>query len=153
MSRFIELMLTFNGSDGERTKALYAELGGHGAAGELAVNLFRAAKSSSRAKVYRGGGYRGKAYERKDWSLGQVADVLGREAAALGIDWGWKEDPAQPFHKWVLYVVLPTGQVSFHQAERGAGPDFAGDWDQVRDMGPTRICSWIGRVLAAGAGA
>ena len=42
----------FQGSDAEVTKAYYAQLATRGAAGELAVNLLRAQKASSRAKVY-----------------------------------------------------------------------------------------------------
>ena len=43
---------------------------------------------------------------------------------------------------------LPTGQVSFHTAARGGGPEYAGDWDGVRDVAPMRIARWIAGVLA-----
>lgn len=76
-------------------------------------------------------------------------DNLCRHLAELGeLGWGWKQDPAQEFHNWVLYVDLPNGQVSFHTAARGEGPDYAGDWDRVRDMSPTRICRFVADTFA-----
>lgn len=149
---FSDLLAIYEGSNGEATKALYAELEPIGPIGLIATNLFRAHKASARAKVYRGGergrgSYRSMAYDRKEWSLGNLQDVLTRYGTELGIAWGWKEDPAQEFHRWVLYVDLPTGQVSFHTAHQGSGPDYSGAWDGVRDQGPTRICMFIARVL------
>jgi hypothetical protein len=152
MSRLVEIFEVYDGSDGERTKALYAELEGHGPGGIVALNLFRAAKNSGRAKVYRGGqrgqgSYRRMAYDRKEWALGNLTRALGEHAAALGIGWGWGVDPAQEFHRDVLYVDLPTGQVSFHTAGRGAGPDYPGAWDGQRGATPQRICSFIVQLL------
>lgn len=59
----------FNGSEGAITRAYYAALEQRGAAGIVAVNLFRAQKCSTRAKKYRGGirgvgSYRGMAYDK-----------------------------------------------------------------------------------------
>jgi hypothetical protein len=136
------------GSDGEATKALYAELETRGPAGGVAVNLFRACKASERAKVYRGGGYRGRAYDKKQWSMDNLCTALDARAAVLEITWGWAEDPEQPVHRHVLYVDLPTGQVSLHTAARGAGPDYTAPWDGVRGQGADRICRWIGRLLS-----
>lgn len=56
-------------------------------------------------------------------------------------------DPDQPVHRLVLYVNLPSGQVSFHAAERGPGPDYPASWDGVTGIGPQRILTWIGRLL------
>jgi hypothetical protein len=141
---FAEVMAVYLGSDGEATRALYAGLESqHGAAGAVAVNVFRACKCSERAKVYRGRGYRGAAYDRKQWSLDNLAAALSRQADELGIVWGWGVDEAQPVHRFVLYVDLPTGQVSYHTGVRRAGPDYAGEWDGVRGEGPRRICRWI----------
>jgi hypothetical protein len=139
-------------SDGEATKALYARLGELGPVGAVALNLFRAQKCSARAKVYRGGiagkgRYRDMAYDRKQWSMGNLVQVLGRHAAELGIRWGWKIDPEQSYHRWVLYVDLPTGQVSFHSEQRGAGPDYPADWDGIRDVCAGRICDWCELLL------
>jgi hypothetical protein len=105
--------------------------------GLVAMELFRIQKASSRAKVYRGGGFRGKAYDKKQWAMGNLCNALAELGA---LQWGWKIDRAAEFHKWVLYVDLPNGQVSFHSGERGEGPDYAGDWDGARNMSAQRIC-------------
>lgn len=141
----------YAGSDGEATKRFYAELMKHGAAGEIAVNLFRAQKCSARAKAYRGGirgvgSFRGLAYDRKQWAMNYVTRTLFDHGVLLGIGWGWKLDPAQKFHHWVLYVDLPTGQVSFHTDQRGAGPDYAGDWDGQKKSAE-RIIAFCDQVL------
>lgn len=150
---YLCVLRTYEGSDGDATKALYAQLErDHGAAGIVAVNLFRAQKASARAKVYRGGvpgrgSYRSMAYDRKQWAMDNLCWVLGEHAAALGIVWGWGVDAKQEFHRDVLYVDLPTGQVSFHTAVRGGGPAYERPWDGVRDASAQRICSWVGRLL------
>jgi hypothetical protein len=144
------ILSVFEGSSGEATTALYDDLRQLGAAGAVAVELFRAQKSSSRAKVYRGGGYKGKAYDRKQWAMTNLAIAL----AELSFDerkrlaWGWQQDPKQQYHSWVLYVDLPNGQVSFHTAERGEGPIYRGDWDGIKDMSATRICRFIADLFA-----
>lgn len=143
----IDVLKVYEGSKGDDTLALYARLNQLGAVGQVAVNLFRAQKSSSRAKVYRGGGYRGKAYDRKQWSMDNLTTILAEHAEACGIRWGWGEDSAQEFHCWVLYVELPTGQVSFHTSTRGAGPDYSSEWDRIRDASAGRICRWISDLL------
>ena len=127
----------FNGSEGALTRAYYAALEQHGAAGIVAVNLFRAQKCSTRAKKYRGGirgigSYRGMAYDRKAWSMANLCTALAKHGEALGIVYGWKRDPLAFTNPWVLYVDLPNGQVSFHSPTRGDGPDYAGDWDAMR---------------------
>jgi hypothetical protein len=149
-----DVLRVYEGSDGEATKALYARLEQLGPVGLVAMNLFRAQKASARAKVYRGGvpgrgSYRSMAYERKQWSMDQLAAILVAHGSELGLVWGWKQDPKAEFHAWVLYVDLPTGQVSFHAARRGAGPDYTGEWDGVRDVSPARIIQFCVRVLAA----
>jgi hypothetical protein len=147
-----EVYEVYLGSDGERTRALYARLEALGAAGVVALNLFRAQKCSSRAKVYRGGlpglgSFRGAAYERKQWSLDNVCAELEQHAGELGLRWGWREDARQVFHRWVLYVELPTGQVSFHAAARGRGPEYPGEWDGKVDASAGRIVTWAARLL------
>lgn len=47
----------------------------------------------------------------------------------LSLRWGWKIDPNQPYAKWVLYIDLPHGQVSFHSTERFGGPDYPAEFD------------------------
>jgi hypothetical protein len=149
---FAEAAEAYRGSDGDATHALYARLGQHGPAGVVAVNLFRAQKASERAKVYRGGArgrgsFRAMAYDRKGWAIGNLCTTLATHAGALGIVWGWGFDPDQPVHRLVLYVDLPSGQVSFHAAERGPGPDYPASWDGVPAISPQRILTWIGRLL------
>lgn len=138
----------FRGSDGDATRALYAELEAHGRAGAIAVNLLRAAKTSERAKLYRGRGYRGAAYDTKNWAIDNLCRLLADHAAAAGVRaWGWAIDPAQAYHRHVLYVDLPTGQVSFHGAIRGAGPDYPLPWDGKRGVAADRIVRWAAGLL------
>src|SRR5947209_6450005 len=72
----------YAGSDGEVTKAYYAELEKLGPVGLIALNLFRAQKCSTRAKLYRGGDFRGRfrdqAYERKNWSVANLSAILNQ---------------------------------------------------------------------------
>jgi hypothetical protein len=147
--KLAEIMSVYAGSNGDATTALYRRLEELGPVGEIAVNLFRACKSSERAKTYRPGrGYRGMAYERKQWSMDNLACALAAHAEALAIGWGWGLDEAQLYHCHVLYIDLPTGQVSFHAPDRGIGPPYFKAWDGIRGMGPQRICTWIALLLA-----
>jgi hypothetical protein len=150
---YSSLLRIYEGSDGEATRGLYARLQAFGPVGEIATNLFRAQKCSSRAKVYRGGvpgrgSYRAMAYDRKHWSIENLCRVLGEHGKAAGIPWGWREDPEKSVHRFVLFVELPTGQVSFHAALRGFGPNYPKEWDGMRGQAPTRICLWISQILA-----
>lgn len=138
----------FHGSDGNATTALYKKLAEFGPAGDIAAHIFRAVKTSLRAKVYRGGvagegSYKSMAYGRKEWSIEQMCKGLVDHGAALGMVWGWAIDEEQPVHRHLLYVELPTGQISFHTIARDAGPDFPGRWDGVRGAGPVRVCQWV----------
>lgn len=140
----------YQGSDGDATKAYYALLMTLGPLGEIAVNLFRAQKCSTRAKAYRGGirgkgRYKDMAYNRKDWSLGNLVGVLERLGDRLGIVWGWGRDDSTPGFEWVLYVDLPTGQASFHAPARKSGPDYAGEWDG-KHLSESRIIHFCDRV-------
>lgn len=119
----------YDGSNGDATKALYAKLEALGPVGVIALNLFRAQKCSARAKAYRRGGWKREAYGRKDWSLGLLDKALREHGEALGIVWGWKLDPKQSFHCWVLYVETPAGQASFHAEARKSDRDYPHDWD------------------------
>lgn len=144
-----EVLTVYSGSDGDATKALYDRLAKLGPAGEIALNLFRAQKNSERAKVYRGGGYRGKAYDRKEWAIGNLTAILSVHAETTGIRWGWGIDLKQEYHRHVVYVDLPTGQVSFHSASRGAGPEYPAQWDGAAGTAPSRICQWCAKLLEA----
>ncbi len=143
----ITVLEIFNGSNGDDTKALYARLETLGPVGVVALNLFRAQKCSARAKEYRRRAHKSEAYDRKNWSMANLCQALLLHAAALNIRWGWKQDPEQEFHNWVLYVDLPTGQVSFHAAGRGQGPDYPADWDRWPGQSAQRIVSWVSSLL------
>lgn len=144
---FIELMQVYTGSDGDATKALYERLKAFGPAGIVATNLFRACKASERAKQYRGGGYRGMAYEKKSWSIGNLSAALRDHAGTLGITWGWGKDAKAVNFEYVVYIDLPTGQISFHNNGRFDGPAYDKPWDGVKEQAPTRICQWIKKIL------
>ena len=98
----------------------------------------RAQKASTRAKKYRGGisgvgSFSDLAYQRKSECLIRLCECLlngaGDCVAIVTIRWGWKIDPLQPHAKWVLYIDLPNGQVSFHSTERFGGPDYPAEFD------------------------
>lgn len=143
----VEVLKAYRGSDGELTKALLARLETLGELGAIGAMLYRAQKASERAKVYRRRQYRGAAYDRKGWALGELAELLERTAAGAGIVWGWGEDPKTPHYRHVLYLELPTGQVSFHSDERGPGPAHAKGWDGRPGQSPDRIIRWLARLL------
>jgi hypothetical protein len=136
----------YAGSDGDATKQFYAHLEGYGPRGIVALNLFRASKCSARAKLYRRRRHKASAYDRKNWSLENLVAVLLQHADALGIVWGWKLDPTESFAEWVLYVELPAGQVSFHSTVRMSGPDYAGEWDRVKDAQAMRVIKFCDRI-------
>ena len=132
----------FDGDDAAKTRAYYCALERRGAIGEFAANLMRAQKASTRAKRYRGGisgvgSFSDLAYERKAECLIRLCDSLLKHAAGGSwgwrdtLRWGWKIDPRprDPRAKWVLYVDLPSGQVSFHSTERFGGPDYPAEFD------------------------
>jgi hypothetical protein len=153
--QFQRVHAVYFGSDGAQTRALYVDLERAGVLGVVAVNLFRAQKSSERAKVYRGGirgqgSYRSMAYERKNWALSNLCDVLQVHAQDCSIAWGWGIDAAREYHRHVLYVDLPEGQVSFHAEARGKGPDYPGQWDGVPHMSAGRVCAFVAGVLEQG---
>ena len=140
----------YAGSNGQATLDLYARLERLGPAGIVALNLFRAQKASARAKVYRRR-FKGVAYEKKNWSMRLLCDALAISAAELGIDFGWREDPAQEYHKWVLYVDLPAGQVSFHSATALSVHRYDKPWDNSGDSA-SRIIGFVQLVLGEGDG-
>ncbi len=135
-------------SDGALTRQFYSELEKRGPLGVVALNLFRAQKCSTRAKLYRRK-YKDLAYDRKGWSLKQLCECLQQHGAQFGITFGWGRDEDQPLNKWVLYVDLPEGQVSFHSPERYNGPDYPGQWDGQR-MSEQRIIAFCGSVYERG---
>jgi uncharacterized protein (DUF3820 family) len=137
----------YNASDADATRLLYARLEAIGPVGAIAMNLIRASKCSGRAKQYRRRIHSREAYDRKQWSLGNVCQALQEHATGLGIVWGWGEDRSTPGFSWVLYVEIPTGQVSFHSRVRGDGPDYPGEWDRQREASYERIVRWTQGIL------
>jgi hypothetical protein len=130
----------FDQNNGEVTRQYYRDLNAKGIYGELGVALFRAQKRSMAAKKYRGKRISAAAYEVKNWSMNEIVRLLKTEL--MPCRWGWGEDPTTVGYPWVLYVDLVLeewegnvvtrrvfGQVSFHSAERLAGPDYCGGWD------------------------
>jgi len=134
----------FRQNNGDVTKAYYAEMNQRGFDGQLAVALFRAQKRSSAAKSYRGGRFRRAAYDVKNWSLSEVVRILMNHHHP--ICWGWGHDEKTPGFEWVLYVDLPTGQVSFHSPDRLGGPDYPGQWDGVKNASADRIIAFCDSV-------
>ena len=59
-------------SDGALTVAYYRRLCALGLIGVIAMNLFRAQKTSSRAKAYRGRQFKQASYGTKNFSLDQL---------------------------------------------------------------------------------
>lgn len=145
--KFIEIMQVYTGSNGDATKALYARLQkDHDIIGFVAMNVFRACKASERAKLYRGP-FKGTAYDKKEWSIGLLCEALEKHGAVLDIAWGWARDERAIGFEDVIYIDLPTGQVSFHNAGRKRGPDYAGKWDGAKGEAPGRICRWINQIM------
>jgi hypothetical protein len=141
----------YYGSDGSATRELYKKLETFGAIGLLALNLFRAQKCSTRAKKYHGGisgvgSYRDLAYDKKKYSMECLCQILSQHASELNIKWGWKVDDKQVYHKWVLYVELPNGQVSFHTDKRGIGDDYDKDWDG-ENASEQRILEFVDNIV------
>jgi len=142
----------YEGSNGEATTGLYKRLFKLGSIGEIAVYLFRACKTSERAKVYRGGisgkgSYRSMSYDRKNDSLEKLCNVLTNCADKYEITWGWKKDYRQEKHSWVLYVDLHgIGQMSFHSETRYIGPKYYGKWDGKSESAKN-VITFVDRVL------
>jgi hypothetical protein len=153
--------LIYEGSDGAATKALYTELAGYGPIGIVAINLFRAQKCAARAtfisdwiatlpraeQEHQNAHYAVLVFSRRHYALVQLAAVLGECAADLGIGYGWGCDLTAPRYPWVLYVDLPTGQVSFHALTKGDGPAYPGVWDGVVDASAERIIAFVNLIL------
>ncbi len=134
----------FDGSDGRLTVAYYRRLCALGPIGVVAMNLFRAQKTSSRAKQYKGKQYRNASYDTKNYSLECLCAALLNIPDAI---WGWKMDANTPGYPWVLYVETDCGQVSFHSASRLKGPDYPLDWDGER-LSTQRVLSYCDRVAS-----
>lgn len=140
----------FDGSNGVLTTAFYAELESRGPLGLIAQHLFRAVKTSTRAKAYRRGrGYKTASYEVKGWSLTCLCAALGEYDRGNWppFSWGWRTDPTKPHTPHILYVDLPGhGQVSFHSTGRFTGPDYPNEWDGS-GLSADRIIAFCDEIL------
>lgn len=136
----------FWGVDPVATKGYYAELRRRGPIGEVCVRLFRASKANHFAKHYKGKSI-GLAYERKSVALNELSVILQEQGVALQIRFGWANDPKQAWHNQVLYVDLPTGQVSYHNRHRYQGPDYPGTWDGLTGVGDERVIAFCDQVI------
>lgn len=145
MSSLARIITIYQASNAAATVELYRQLAEIGPAGELAVNLLRACKKSERAKVYTRR-YKGASYDGKQWAMGEICRVLVAHPHIVPA-WGWGLDEKQPYHRHVLYVELPNGQVSFHTDERGAGPDYGRPWDGKPGVSAQRACSFAASLL------
>ena len=132
----------FHGSDASATRAYYRRLSDLGFDGRLAVQLMRVQKASSRAKLYRGEHGR-HAYRNKEQAMAGLTALLAQSDCGLKWGWGVDDSPGRTHPcRHVLYVDLPTGQVSFHAMARGAGPDYAGGWDGVSKASEGRVVTF-----------
>ncbi len=90
-------------------------------------------------------------YDQRAMLTMQLVDLAGE----LGWPAGYNADgPAG--YRWVVYVDLPTGQVSWHLADEyleclfagqpvGLGPRYAGGWDgHTRDEKARRVAAFLG---------
>ncbi len=136
-----EIMSIYRGSDALATGKMYDRLAQRGVAGVLAVNLLRACKKSERAKVYTARDHRVASYDGKQWAMDEICSILVKHPALVA-SWGWGTDNKQTYHRFVLYVELLQGQVSFHTHARGVGPDFPGQWDGKAGMSGQRACAY-----------
>ena len=147
-----EVANAYYGSHSGKSRSVCARMERAAAVGVVAAELYRAQKASSRAKVYRGKvsdngpKYRDLAYTRKDDAIRAVTYALAEPGHDL--TWGWGVDSAQPTYQDVLYIDLPTGQVSFHAAARYDGPDYPGEWDRTH-ASETRIIDFCQSVYSA----
>lgn len=137
-----ETSRVYYGSDGVATRKYLRALEQR-PTGRIAAALFRAMKASARAKVYgtpRGAkiNYRDASYRRKEDAIDKLCDAL----EGSGLTYGWGVDTRQTRAPWVIYIDLPTGQVSFHAPERGSGPDYPGEWDGVRGASEGRVIAY-----------
>lgn len=145
--KFSTIMEVYKGRDANRTKALYAKLVAKPPRGIIAVNVLRAARNSEMAKGYKGRSAHAKAYESKDWAIGELCDALMRDPSVI-TSWGWGRDEQAVKFEDVLFLDLPgAGQISFHNSYRRVGPDYPGAWDGIRLQTARRVCLWVEAIL------
>lgn len=142
-----EIVAVYQGRDAERTRALYALLVTKPPRGLVGVNVLRAARTSEMAKGYKSGKSARKAYDTKDWAIGELCAALTANPGVIP-SWGWGRDPKAVGFEDVFYLDLPgAGQISFHNSHRRVGPDYPGSWDGVKNETTRRVCRWVEAIL------
>jgi len=136
----------FAGSSPTLTRHYLRALENRGDEGRIAAMLFRAQKSSTRAKMYYRRTYKDLAYDRKGDCLKALCELLAINDC--GIRWGWGTDAKEQDASDVLYVDLPTGQASFHSPDRHVGPEYPGEWDTSSDS-MTSVLTFCDQVMQA----
>ena len=134
----------FKTGSGDDVVAFTIELAKRGAAGAVACALFRAFNNSFRAK--KGRKQRRERYDRKGDALKSLCTSLVEFNPRLHFKWGWGRDEGTRGYSDVLYVDIPTGQVSFHSAGRYQGPRYKGRWDGSKES-RERIADWCDQLL------
>lgn len=134
----------------EKTKEFYAKISESGGIGFIAVALYRVQKYSMMAKTFPYRGKKGKrfiSYAKKNYRIESLVETLIKYPDA-GVTFGWGIDNKKSKNKWVLYVDLPNGQVSFHTPiGRLAGPDYAAGWCGVIGASERRIFELCDKLL------
>jgi len=134
----------YDGSDGALTRRLLKNLEDKELHGCIAAQMFRAQKASSRAKRYKGD-YKGYAYDRKEQEIQKLCVLLAQQQ---DWPWGWQRDETDSFApEWLLYVDLPTGQVSWHCCQKLTGETYPGEWDRMPGTSEGRILRFCEAVL------
>ncbi len=131
----------------EITSGVYQALQAHGTLGYVALNLFRASQCNLDVKQTTGRRLSREAYERKIWSISLLAETLKQHADKLHLQWGWSVDEAEPRFKHILFVELPTGQVSFNTDKRSLGPKLKANLDGQKGQSGVRICEFVTQIL------
>lgn len=147
-------------SAGAETRRLLTALRKRGLVGDIAACLFIAQKSSERAKRYGFSGFQGSrgrvsyrdlSYSRKGQALFALCQELQEAGERFPYLWGWRGNAdgraSGALPPYVLYVDLPTGQVSFHSHERYPGPEYPREWDGVRKASAGRVVQFCQNIL------
>jgi hypothetical protein len=126
--------------DDESLMVLALTLEGHGPTGEIASFMLRAQIYSDAAKSADTRSDAQDIYSRKNWAMQRLYFALKAHAASAGLEWGWGPDPDTRYYPHVLYVDVPTGQISFH-SPWGGQPQYTKSWDGSGDT-RERIIAW-----------
>ena len=109
-----------------------------GVQGQIAAELFQAAKAEDRSASYRGGTdkvtYSNCSEERCRKAIVRLIGIL---AASCDVNWGWLPHTHLNLH--VLCIETPVGQIGRFLKERKFGPQFFSAWDYEGSRHTNRI--------------